>query len=276
MTHRERVLAALNHEGARPGADRPGRNARHLDQHRRLREAQGPPRHGDSVGGPQPPVDDRHGRGGDPRAVDVDTRSLPMLGNTRPRSASPTAATGTSGAWCASNPTRKGTSWTWATLEARSRSMTSNATRGRTRTTPVTRRPRRSRGEASQGDRLRGDPHTAGRSSTGAVDARLREPDDGHCGRRRPHEALMDKIGIWLRVSSMIDAAGSNADILLRRRRRLPAGSHGPPRHVRKAHPVVPRSGSSASFEATGEDPYHSCGAVASLIDDFIELGWMP
>ncbi len=90
------------------------------------------------------------------------------------------------------------------------------------------------------------------------------------------YEALMDKItGIWLRVSKrMIDAAGSNADILFYGDdvgyQRGPMVRHD--MYEKRIRPYQERIFGLLRSHG-GKILYHSCGAVASLIDDFIELG---
>ena len=90
------------------------------------------------------------------------------------------------------------------------------------------------------------------------------------------YEALMDKVtGLWERTAQrMLDAAGSNADILFfgddvayqqgPMVRRETYERHIKP-YQRRVFDVLRSHG--------GKIVYHSCGSVISLVEDFIELG---
>ncbi len=95
-------------------------------------------------------------------------------------------------------------------------------------------------------------------------------------GNREFFEALMDKvIDIWLRISTrMLEAVGSNVDILFYGDD--VAYQHGPMmRHETYEKQVKPYQ--QRIFDLLkghgAKILYHSCGSVVTLVDDFIELG---
>jgi len=90
------------------------------------------------------------------------------------------------------------------------------------------------------------------------------------------YEALMDKVtALWLHISKrMLDAVGSNADIIFYGDD--VAYQHGPMmRHETYEKHVKPFQQRIFDLLKShgGKILYHSCGSVVTLVEDFIELG---
>ena len=90
------------------------------------------------------------------------------------------------------------------------------------------------------------------------------------------HEALMDKVtGLWLRISErMIEAAGANVDIVFYGDD--VACQQGPMfRHQTYQKHIKPYQQKILDLLRSrgAKVLYHSCGSVVTMIDDFIELG---
>jgi uroporphyrinogen decarboxylase len=95
-------------------------------------------------------------------------------------------------------------------------------------------------------------------------------------GNQEFYQALMDRVtDIWLRISTrMLEAVGQNADVVFYGDD--VAFQHGP-MVSRKVYDRLIKPYQQRIFDLLKRYPvkilYHSCGSVTSLIEDFIELG---